>query len=209
MDRLASRKSCPLGRGSGKPCNAARFDDIFKGHGPKMDVVCGLRSADTRRSRVDFFKGLVQCSDKDIRGEALMHISTYHIHNVLKAYGKQLSLSRRRGESTHGIAPNRTDSITISSEARRKAVIEKVAEDVVERIVRFGPRDAMEQDVFKELEGEYGSNLAMGGDSAELVFKVIDKENGEEMKTLSIEDSRFLKRRLEEITRDKVNDNMI
>jgi len=137
-----------------------------------------------------------------------MHISTYHIHNVLKAYGKQLSLSRRRGENTHGIAPNRTDSITISSEARRKAVIEKVAEDVVERIVRFGPRDAMEQDVFKELEGEYGNNLAVG-DSAELVFKVIDKENGEEMKTLSIEDSRFLKRRLEEITRDKVNDNMI
>jgi hypothetical protein len=138
-----------------------------------------------------------------------MHISTYHIHNVLKAYGKQLSLSRRRGENTHGITPNRTDSITISSEARRKAVIEKVAEDVVERIVRFGPRDAMEQDVFEELEGEYGSNLAMGGDSTELVFKVIDKENGEEMKTLSIEDSRFLKRRLEEITRDKVNDNMI
>ncbi|MGD8513169.1 MAG: hypothetical protein PVG85_04390 [Deltaproteobacteria bacterium] len=138
-----------------------------------------------------------------------MHISTYHIHNVLKAYGRQLSLSRQRGENTPSIAPNRTDSITISSEARRKAVIEKVAEDVVERIVRFGPRDAMEQDVFKELEGEYGSNLAMGGDSAELVFKVIDKENGEEMKTLSIEDSKFLKRRLEEITRDKVNDNMI
>ena len=138
-----------------------------------------------------------------------MHISTYHIHNVLKAYGKQLSLSSRRGANTHGIAPNRTDSITISSEARRKAVIEKVADDVVARIVRFGPRDAMEQDVFKKLEGEYGSNLAMEGDSAELVFKVIDKENEEEMKTLSIEDSRFLKRRLEEITRDKVNDNMI
>jgi hypothetical protein len=138
-----------------------------------------------------------------------MHITTYQIHNVLKAYGKQLSLSRRRGENTHGITPRPTDSITISSEARRKAVIEKVAEDVVDRIVRFGPRDGMEQDVFKELEGEYGSNLALDGDSAELVFKVIDKENGEEMKTLSIEDSRFLKRRLEQITRDKVNDNMI
>ena len=107
-----------------------------------------------------------------------MHITTYHIHNVLKAYGKQLSLSRRAGANNHGVAPNRTDSITISSEARRKAVIEKVAEDVVERIMRFGPRDPMEQDVFKELEGEYGNNLAVG-DSAELVFKVIDKENGE------------------------------
>jgi hypothetical protein len=159
---------------------------------------------------VDFLKAFGQSSDKGIRGEALMHITTYHIHNVLKAYGKQLSLSRRAGVNNHGVAPNRTDSITISSEARRKAVIEKVAEDVVERIVRFGPRDAMEQDVFKELEGEYGSNLALEGDSVELVFKVIDKENGEEeMKTLSIEDSRFLKRRLEQITRDKVNDNMI
>jgi hypothetical protein len=155
---------------------------------------------------VDFLKGFGQSSDKGIRGEALMHITTYHIHNVLKAYGKQLSLSRRAGAN---VASNRTDSITISSEARRKAVIDKVAEDVVERIMRFGPRGAMEQDVFKELEGEYGNNLALAGDSAELVFKVIDKENGEEMKTLSIEDSRFLKRRLEQITRDKVNDNMI
>jgi len=157
---------------------------------------------------VDFLKAFVQASDKGIRGEALMQITTYHIHNVLKAYGKQLSLSRRRGADNHGMPLNRTDSITISSEARRKAVIEKVAEDVVERIMRFGPRDAMEQDVFKELEGEYGNNLAVG-DSAELVFKVIDKENGEEMKALSIEDSRFLKRRLEQITRDKVNDNTI
>jgi hypothetical protein len=174
-----------------------------------VDIVGGLRWAATRLCRVDFLKGFGQGSDKGIRGEALMHITTYHIHNVLKAYGKQLSLSRRAGANNHGVAPNRTDSITISSEARRKAVIEKVAEDVVERILRFGPRDAMEQDVFKELEGEYGSNLALEVDSAELVFKVIDKENGEEMKTLSIEDSKFLKRRLEQITRDKVNDNMI
>ncbi|NVM22091.1 MAG: hypothetical protein HWN68_09975 [Desulfobacterales bacterium] len=137
-----------------------------------------------------------------------MQITTYHIHNVLRAYGKQLSLSRRGASKTGLAMPDRADSITISTEARRKAVIEKVAADIVERIVRDGPRDGMEQEAFKQLEEEYGKKLALNEDGAELAFKVIDKENGEQISALSIEDSSFLKRRLEEITKDKVNANM-
>lgn len=137
-----------------------------------------------------------------------MQITTYHIHNVLRAYGKQLSLSRR-GVQKKGLSmPNRADTITISAEARRKAVIEKVTADIVERIVRDGPQGGMEHETFKQLEEEYGNKLALREDSTDLVFKVIDKKNGEEIRTLSIEDSRFLKRRLEEITKSRVDANM-
>lgn len=138
-----------------------------------------------------------------------MHISTYQVHNVLRAYGKQLSLSKRAARNKNVMPPNRSDNITISAEARRKAIIEKVTTDIVERIVRFGPQDVTEQEAFRELEDEYGNNLVLEEDKGPgLVFKVIDKEKGEETRTLSIEDSKVLKDRLEEITKTKVDANM-
>ena len=138
-----------------------------------------------------------------------MHISSYHVHNVLRAYGKQLSLGKRGIRAKNTMPSNQADSITISAEARRKAVIEKVASDIVDRVVQSGPRDSIEHEALQELESEYGSRLIPDEDeSTELVFKVIDRQKGEEIKKLSIEDSKALKTRLEEITKKKVDSTM-
>jgi hypothetical protein len=138
-----------------------------------------------------------------------MTVSTYQIHNVLRAYGKQLSQNRRLTHKKGMEEPKRADRISISAEARRKAVIDKVTSDIVNRIIHEGPGDDMEQQVFKQLENEYGNSLSVEKGGSELVFKVIDKEKGEVTKTLSIEDSKFLKDRLEEITKSKVDDQMV
>ena len=138
-----------------------------------------------------------------------MTVSTYQVHNVLRAYGKQLSQSRRLPHKKGIEEPKRADRISISAQARRKAVIEKVTSDIINRIIHGGPGDHMEQEVFKQLEDEYGNGLCVEKGGSELVFKVIDKENGEVTKTLSIKDSEFLKDRLEEITKSKVDDKMI
>jgi len=138
-----------------------------------------------------------------------MTITTYQVHNVLRAYGKQLSQSRRLPHNKGIGEPKHPDRISISAQARRKAVIDKVTSDIINRIIHGGPGDNMEQEVFKQLEDEYGNSLSVKKGDSELVFKVIDKENGEVTKTLSIEDSKFLKNRLEEITKGKVDDQMI
>lgn len=141
-----------------------------------------------------------------------MTISTYQVHNVLRAYGKQLkqlSQSRRLPHNKGVREPNRGDRISISAQARRKAVIDKVTSDIVNRIIHEGPGDNMELEVFKQLEDEYGNSLSVKKGDSELVFKVIDKEKGEVTETLSIDDSKFLKNRLEEITKSKVDDQMI
>jgi hypothetical protein len=138
-----------------------------------------------------------------------MNITTYQVHNVLRAYGKQLSQSKRLPHNKGAAGQRRADRISISVQARRKAIIEKVTSDIVNRIIHDGPREEMEQEAFKQLEDEYGNSLLVKNENSELVFKVIDKEKGEVTKTLSIEDSRFLKDRLKEITKSKVDDQMI
>ena len=138
-----------------------------------------------------------------------MNITTYQVHNVLRAYGKQLSQNKRLTHNKGAGEQRHSDRISISVRARRKGIIDKVASDIVNRIIHDGPRDEMEQKAFKQLEYEYGNNLCVKNDDSELVFKVIDKEKGVVTKTLSIEDSKFLKDRLEEITKSKVDDQMI
>ena len=137
-----------------------------------------------------------------------MVISTYQVNNVLRVYGEQLRQNRLADNEKSGDARS-PDKIDISSEAKRKAIVDKIASDIVDRITQFGPHENVEKEVFKRLEDDYGANLAVAGNgSTDLIFKVID-EDGETMNSLSLEDSKFLRYKLQEITRDTVNRNMM
>lgn len=137
-----------------------------------------------------------------------MVITPYQINNVLRVYGTQLRQNRalNRLKDSNTRIPDR---ISISADAKRKAIIGKIASDIVDKISQYGPHDSVEKEVFKKLEDEYGVNLAVTRKNPnDLIFKVID-ENGETINSLSIEDSMFLRYKLEEITKDTVNKNMI
>ncbi|MBW1674529.1 MAG: hypothetical protein JRJ45_12975 [Deltaproteobacteria bacterium] len=137
-----------------------------------------------------------------------MIISPYQVNNVLRVYGDQLRHNRIPNKSTDENIPQ-SDKISISAEAKRKAVIEKISSNIIDKITQYGPNDNIEEEVFKKLENEYGANLAITKKSpTNLIFKVID-ENGETTNSLSIEDSKFLRYKLEEITKETVNDNMM
>ena len=55
-----------------------------------------------------------------------MHIATYHIDNVLRAYSKQLGTSKRTAQYKDMAEPNRTDSIDISANAKGYGYVDQV-----------------------------------------------------------------------------------
>ena len=137
-----------------------------------------------------------------------MVISAYQVNNVLRVYGDQLRNNRLsdRPKNTNTRSPDR---INISVEAKRKAIIDKIANSIVDRITNYGPQDKVEEEVSKNLEDEYGVQLAITRKSpTDLIFKVID-ENGETKNSLSIKDSKFSRYQLEEITSETVDENMM
>jgi len=137
-----------------------------------------------------------------------MVISLYQVNNVLRVYGDQLRQNRIPNRSKNGGARS-PDRISISAEAKRKTIIDKITSDIVNKITQYGPNNDVEKEVFKKLENEYGANLTIIRKSpTDLIFKVIDK-NGETINSLSIEDSEFLRYKLEEITKETVNKNMM
>jgi len=68
----------------------------------------------------------------------LMTISTYHVHNVLKAYGRQLS-RKKRLRRTKGVArvgsPGRA---ILSTKARQEAVIDRLTSHIVNGLIKKG-----------------------------------------------------------------------
>ena len=137
-----------------------------------------------------------------------MVISAYQVNNVLRVYGEQLRQNRVSNRSANDDNSS-ADRISISAGAKRKAIIEKIASGIVDRISQYGPHDNVEKEVFEKLGNEYGERLAIAKSSpTDLIFKVID-ENGETINSLSIEDSRFLMYKLQEITKDTIDRNMI
>ena len=137
-----------------------------------------------------------------------MVISAYQVNNVLRVYGDQLRQGRVSTRPKQGNLRT-PDRISISAEAKRKAIVNKVATTIVDRIIHDGPNDDVEREVFQRLENEYGGQLAVVKRSpSDLIFKEID-ENGETIHSLSIEDSRFLRHKLEEITKETIVKNMM
>jgi len=137
-----------------------------------------------------------------------MVISTYQVNNVLRVYGEQLRQNRtlnRPGD----VNTRSPDRISISVEAKRKTIVDKIASGIVDKITQYGPQENVEKEVFQKLENEYGAQLVISRRSpTDLIFKVIDK-NGETINSLSIEDSEFLRYKLEEITKDAISKNMM
>ena len=136
-----------------------------------------------------------------------MVLSAYHVNNVLRVYGDQLRQSKisSRPKNVNSTLPDR---ITISSNARRKTIIDNITSNIIDKITQFGPQDNVEKEVFEKLENEYGGHLTISGDNPnKLIFKEIS-EHGETINSLSIEDSFFLTNKLKEITEETINKNM-
>lgn len=138
-----------------------------------------------------------------------MTVSAYQIQNVLRVYSEQL----RQGKTLKRYVLSKEspkDKIDISTEGKRSAIIKKLASEVVDKIVHFGPTNDIEASTLKALEEEYGSKLRVDKDEStnELIFKVINKRNNETIEIIPPEEANFLKQRLEEIAKSRIDDNM-
>jgi len=132
-----------------------------------------------------------------------MPVTTHHIHNVLRTYSKQLS--EGRSVPNHGGMgrPDPPDHLMISVQARRKAIVEKVTSDIVHKIIHDGSLARRAEKILRPLGNRPEKNPEDGKNDSRLVFKVIDKDKSVVKKTMSIEDSRFLRDELEEINKGK------
>ncbi|MBU0991140.1 MAG: hypothetical protein KJ737_01495 [Proteobacteria bacterium] len=138
-----------------------------------------------------------------------MEIPSYQIHNVLKVYSKQVSQTKMIERNKALGKSTSSDKINLSAEGKRKAIIEKVASDIVERITNFGPQNDVDYEIVNKLKDELGQEIdfKQKGDR-KFVFNVIDENDNKVKTTLSVEDSNFVIERLDQLAKEVVDKNM-
>lgn len=140
-----------------------------------------------------------------------MHIPSYQINNVIKVYSKQISQNRLADRQNNLGADFLSvgDNITISEEGKRQTIINKVSADILDRITKYGPRDETEQQIVDRLNNEISGKLeGFNNKEQQFVFNFIGEDNKKITSALSVEDSKIVSKRLEQLVKETIDKNM-
>ena len=133
-----------------------------------------------------------------------MFVSSYQIHNVLNVYSKQLSQDRSVQKLTPGTTQP-SDQIKLSTEGKRRAIIERVAQEILNKIFHYGSEDEIKtQDQDASRENAKNSLESDNKKETGFVFNVIDNLNKKTTTALSVKDTKFLIDRLEQLAKETV-----
>ena len=135
-----------------------------------------------------------------------MFVSSYQMHNVLKVYSRQLMQNQLRGKRKTAAASSSPIPGIQAGPGKRLSTMEKVSRDILNKITRsYGPRQEA-----KCRDGASGkdenSHPAAGLRTAtSFVFNVIDGINTKKIRSLPVDDSAVLIRRLEQLSKQTAN----
>lgn len=132
-----------------------------------------------------------------------MFVPSYQMHNVLNVYSKQLRDSMTSGNRKNLSEKLPADPVSLTLEGKRQATLEKVSKDILKKITRFGTQNGVDQQpterATERVEKEIGVDDT---EESTFVFNVIDTINQKRRNTLSVEDSSFLIKRLEQLSKE-------
>lgn len=138
-----------------------------------------------------------------------MHIPSYQIQNVLKVYSRQLSQGKILSTNKFSDGGKLSaDNVSISSEGKRQAIIEKVASNIVDRIISEGPKEKNEEIIASQIEKEFGKKISFSKEKNQFTYTMVDNNNNKVIQTLSVEDSKFIVNRMTELAREVADNNM-
>jgi hypothetical protein len=133
-----------------------------------------------------------------------MVINPIYTQQVLKAYNLQLSMRPRTSKGKkNSLAPG--DVITISPESKRKSMVFKISQEIVNNLTKNTPRDRMADEVMNQLSLTYGQSLEVEEKTGEgLAFRVVSEKEGDPPRSLSKEENEKIKQKLLDITQNIV-----
>ncbi len=137
-----------------------------------------------------------------------MQIPSYQIQNVLKVYSRQLSQGKLLSKNKFSNAKVSADSVSISSEGKRQTIIDKVAANIVDRIITEDPNKKNDNQITGQIEKELGKKINFNRGKNQFTYTTVDENNNKVAKTLSVEDSKFVVDRMTELARQVANTNM-
>jgi len=138
-----------------------------------------------------------------------MQIPSYQIQNVLKVYSRQFSQGKLLDKNKFSDANKvSADSVNISSEGKRQTIIDKVASNIVDKIINEGPNEKDTTQITDQIEKELGKKIDFTKGRNQFSYTSVDEHNNKVVQNLSVEDSKFIIERMTELARQVADSNM-
>jgi len=138
-----------------------------------------------------------------------MVVQPVNVRLMLRTYGKQLTSAKRLARFKRALAlSGAQDMVSISREARRKELVERISQEVIENLLVNGQDNPVVTRVLSELEQELGEQVLFDYplDGGEIQILRQSAEGPQEMPA---DEKMRIMRRLWEITLHNVDDTML
>ena len=132
-----------------------------------------------------------------------MHIQSYQIHNVLNVYRRQLSQTKAGPAQPSNSQHPKSDTVSLSEEAKNQSIMEKVADNVLKKITNVDPESNFERTMAKQVRSNADKATLAEKESA-FVFNTIVENNQKETRYIAVDDSQVLMNRLNELAKAAV-----
>ena len=135
-----------------------------------------------------------------------MYVPSHQMHNVLNHYSRQLSQNRNGSNRSTEIRKPPADQINFSLDGNRQATMEKVSNEIYNRITGGESLTNQNQQIgWQANEKPQNENGSKKRSDHEFVFNVIDHINQKQTNSLPVEDSSLLVKKLEKLAKEAVN----
>lgn len=138
-----------------------------------------------------------------------MTIKSIFVRNMLLGYDRQLVTARRLAKYRRSLqAAEALDAVTISREAKRRQLVERVAKEIVENLIIAGADNPVVHEIKAQLEKEVGQELYFEFPLTEQDLQIFrNTEQGPQ--EVRNDEKMHLLNRLWKITLDKVDATML
>jgi hypothetical protein len=138
-----------------------------------------------------------------------MVIHPVNVRLMLRTYGKQLTSAKRLARFKRALVlSGAQDQLTISREAKRKELVERIAQEVIENLLVNGQENPVVNGVLEDLEQDLGEKVLfdypLDGGEVQLL-----RQTGEGPREIDPDEKMRILRRLWEITLDRVDGTML
>lgn len=137
-----------------------------------------------------------------------MLAKSFYVRKMLLQYDQQLLADRRIRRHMQFVSPGEDAANNSSPDAKRKMMVERVAQEVFENLIFSGSDNPIVQEVKRCLEDEMGEKLSFKFPPAKLEFEIY-KETDYGLEKISDTEMNGRLNRLWEITFEKVDDTML
>ncbi len=138
-----------------------------------------------------------------------MVVHPVNVRLMLRTYGKQLTSAKRLARFKRALAlSGAQDVVSISREARRRELVERISQEVIENLLVNGQDNPVVTRVLSALEQDIGEKVLfdypLDGSEVQIL-----RETPDGPAEVAVEEKMRIMRRLWEITLSKVDETML